>query len=98
MFLFPDAGRAAYPGAFRAESIRAVYADWNGGELSKYFEDFPLSGTGAGGQPGREFLGPQARKWLDLPVDYYVLRRANALERIRPCIVHASMSCMTDTI
>ncbi len=40
MFLFPDAGRAIYPGIFRAESIRAVYVDWNGGELSKYFEEF----------------------------------------------------------
>jgi hypothetical protein len=85
MFLFPDAGRADYPGVFRAESIRAVYADWNGGELSKYFEDFAREwdsrwhSTMAG-----EFSARRLEQSLDLPVDYYVLRRANALERIEP--------------
>lgn len=85
MFLFPDAGRAIDPGAFRAESIRAIYADWNGGELSKYFEDFAREwdsrwhSTMAG-----TFSARRLQESLDLPVDYYVLRRANALERVRP--------------
>ncbi len=85
MFLFPDAGRAIDPGVFRAESIRAVYADWTGGELSKYFEDFASEwdsrwhSTMAG-----TFSAGRLQESLDLPVDYYVLRRANALERIRP--------------
>jgi hypothetical protein len=85
MFLFPDAGRALDPGIFRAGSIRAVYADWNGGELSKYFEDFAREwdsrwrSTMAG-----TFSARRLEESLGLPVDYYVLRRANALERIRP--------------
>ena len=68
---------------FRAESIRAVYADWTGGELSKYFEDFAREwdirwhSTMAGA-----FSARRLENSLDLPVDYYVLRRANALERI----------------
>jgi hypothetical protein len=85
MFLFPDAGLAIDPGIFRAESIRAVYVDWTGGELSKYFEDFARewdrrwNKTLAG-----SFSARKLEQSLDLPVDYYVLRRRNALERIRP--------------
>ena len=85
MFLFPDAGRAIDPGIFRAESIRAVYVDWTGGELSKYFEDFARewdrrwNSTMAG-----TFSAQKLEQSLNLPVDYYVLRRENALARIRP--------------
>jgi hypothetical protein len=85
MFLFPDAGRAIDPGIFRAESIRAVYVDWTGGELSKYFEDFARewdrrwNSTMVG-----SFSARKLEQSLELPVDYYVLRRRNALERIRP--------------
>jgi hypothetical protein len=85
MFLFPDAGQAIDPGVFRAQSIRAVYVDWNGGELSKYFEDFALEwdsrwqSTVAG-----PFSARKLEQSLNLPVDYYVLRRKNALARIRP--------------
>jgi hypothetical protein len=85
MFLFPDAGRAIDPGIFRAESIRAVYVDWTGGQLSKYFEDFARewdsrwNSTMAG-----TFSARKLEQSLNLPVDYYVLRRENALARIRP--------------
>jgi len=85
MFLFPDSGVGIDPGIFRAESIRAVYVDWNGGELSKYFEDFARewdrrwNTTMAG-----PFSARKLEQSLELPVDYYVLRRRNALERIRP--------------
>ncbi|MFL6450250.1 MAG: hypothetical protein ACJ746_21610 [Bryobacteraceae bacterium] len=85
MFLFPDAGRAAYPGIFRAESIRAVYADWIGGELSKYFEDFAREWDHRWHSTmGGDFSARRLEGLLDLPVDYYVLRRTNALERVQP--------------
>ncbi|MFL6414270.1 MAG: hypothetical protein ACJ74Y_01195 [Bryobacteraceae bacterium] len=85
MFLFPDAGKSIDPGIFRAYSIRAVYTDWEGGALSKYFEDFAREWdsrwhmTVAG-----PFSPRRLEDSLDLPVDYYVLRRRNALARIRP--------------
>lgn len=85
MFLFPDAGRDDYPGIFRAESIRAVYVDWNGGELAKYFENFAKdwdvrwNTTMTGG-----FSPRRLQDLLTLPIDYYVLRRTNALSRVQP--------------
>jgi hypothetical protein len=85
MFLFPDSGRGIDPGIFRAESIRAIYVDWNGGELSKYFEDFALEWDGRWHSTVAEpFSARKLEQFLDLPVDYYVLRRQNALARIRP--------------
>lgn len=38
MFLFPDAGTSAYPGVFRANSLRAVYVDWKGGGQLNFFK------------------------------------------------------------
>jgi len=40
VFLFPDAGRALFPGIFRAEARRAVYVDWKGGGQVNYLRDF----------------------------------------------------------
>lgn len=40
VFLFPDAGRALEPGIFRAEALRALYADWKGGGQIAYLRDF----------------------------------------------------------
>ena len=85
MFLFPDAGRAIYPGVFRAESIRAVYADWNGGELSKYFEDFAREWDSRWRSTmAAPFTARRLQDSLELPVDYYVLQRSHALEHVRP--------------
>jgi hypothetical protein len=40
VFLFPDAGRALYPGIFRSEALRAVYVDWKGGGQVNYIPGF----------------------------------------------------------
>src|SRR5207302_2788868 len=40
VFLFPDAGRAVYPGIFRSEAQRAVYVDWKGGGQVNYLKEF----------------------------------------------------------
>lgn len=39
MFLFPDAGASAYPGVFRANSLRAVYVEWKGGGQLNFFKE-----------------------------------------------------------
>jgi hypothetical protein len=39
VFLFPDAGRALYPGIFRSEALRAVYVDWKGGGQVNYLKE-----------------------------------------------------------
>ncbi len=38
LFHFPDAGRALYPGIFRAEALRSVYVDWKTGGQVNYFK------------------------------------------------------------
>jgi hypothetical protein len=85
MFLFPDAGRNLYPGMFRAESRRAVWVDWKSGGLGDYFESFAndwwerwqhtMQGS---------FSAEHLQGMLSLPVDYYVLKRANYLADVKP--------------
>jgi hypothetical protein len=38
LFHFPKAGRALYPGIFRAEALRSVYVDWKTGGQVNYFK------------------------------------------------------------
>jgi hypothetical protein len=38
LFHFPQAGRALYPGIFRAEALRSVYVDWKTGGQVNYFK------------------------------------------------------------
>jgi len=40
VFLFPDAGRALYPGVFREKALRAVYVDWKGGGQVNFAKQF----------------------------------------------------------
>jgi hypothetical protein len=42
VFLFPAAGHGLEPGIFRAEALRAVYADWKGGGQVNYRQDFAI--------------------------------------------------------
>jgi hypothetical protein len=85
MFLFPDAGRALYPGAFRARSVRAVYVDWNSRRLIKYFEKFALEWDGRWQETMSGTYSPQ-RLWSfrTLPIDYYVLQRRHQLSGAVP--------------
>jgi hypothetical protein len=39
VFLFPDAGRELYPGVFRVEALRSVYADWKTGGQVNFSRD-----------------------------------------------------------
>ncbi len=38
LFHFPDAGKALYPGIFRAVALRPVYVDWKAGGQVNYFK------------------------------------------------------------
>jgi hypothetical protein len=85
VFLFPDAGRDLYPGIFRAESRRAVWVDWNSGSLSDYFESFANEWWERWQQTMEgSFSAARLQGMLSLPVDYYVLKRANHLADVRP--------------
>lgn len=85
MFLFPDAARERYPGVFRAASRRAVWVDWTSGALVDEFESVAgewwerwqstMEGT---------FSAQRLQNMLSLPIDYYVLKKANQLSEVRP--------------
>jgi hypothetical protein len=85
MFLFPDAGRTLYPGIFRAESRRAVWVDWQTGTLANYFESFANEWCDRWQQTMHgSFSAARLQRMLSLPVDYYVLKRANHLADVKP--------------
>ena len=80
MFLFPDAGRALYPGIFRAQSVRAVYVDWNSRQLIKYFEKFALEWDRRWRETMNGTYSPERlQSFRALPIDYYVLQRRHQL-------------------
>jgi uncharacterized protein DUF6798 len=85
MFLFPDAEHGLEPGIFRALSQRALYVDWKSGGQVNYFESFGeewytrFKQTMMG-----DFTALRLEKMLDLPVDYYVLKREHKLKGIKP--------------
>ncbi|MBV9306706.1 MAG: hypothetical protein JOZ45_11220 [Acidobacteriaceae bacterium] len=85
MFLFPDAGRALYPGVFRARAVRAVYVDWNSRQLTKYFEKFALEWDRRWRETMSEAYSPQRlNRFRKLPIDYYVLQRRHQLAGAAP--------------
>ncbi|MGI9069749.1 MAG: hypothetical protein ACR2JB_00085 [Bryobacteraceae bacterium] len=85
MFLFPDAGHDLYPGIFRAESRRPVWVDWESGSLANYFESFAHDWQERWRQTMQgQFSPARMQGILSLPVDYYVLKRANHLAEVKP--------------
>jgi hypothetical protein len=85
MFLFPDAGRSLYPGVFRAASRRAVWVDWESGLQMRYFESVADEWWDRWRQTMDPAFSPQRLQAMQsLPIDYYVLKRANQLASAKP--------------
>jgi hypothetical protein len=80
MFLFPDAGKALYPGMFRAEAVRSVYVDWKAGGQVNYFRSLAeewwerWQATMAGGD-----IAGNLNRFRDLGIDYVVLNKSAAI-------------------
>ena len=76
VFVFPDNGKANFPGVFRSEALRAVYVDWKGGGQVNYLPQF-----------GEEWWhrwqsvapGSESR-FKQLGVDYVVRKSGNSLD------------------
>jgi hypothetical protein len=85
MFLFPDAGHELYPGMFRAESRRALWVDWKSGAQMKFFESVGDEWAERWQDTmAPEFSIERLQAMLPLPIDYFVLKRAHRLTRVRP--------------
>ena len=85
MFLFPDAGHDLAPGMFRARSMRALWVDWKSGGQVNYFRSFGEEWWSRWEQTmDGPFTIERLRGMLDLPVDYYVLKREHRLAPVRP--------------
>ena len=85
VFLFPDAGKALYPGVFRSRSLRAVYVDWKGGGQVNMVSEFGTEWwrrwqeTVAAG-----FRPDQLGKYARLGVDYIVVNPTNRISNQSP--------------
>ncbi len=90
MFLFPDASRELYPGMFRALSSRAVWVDWATGRQvasSDLFADEWFRRWQDTMEP--KIQCGKLREFLLLPIDYFVLKRENALRNAHPAFATA---------
>ncbi len=93
MFLFPDAGRQLYPGLFRAWSERALWVDWESGELVSSFDSVASVWWDRWRQTmDGKFSAHRLERMLPLPIDYYVLKSANRLEGVRPVFVNSEFA------
>ncbi len=81
VFLFADAGRAAYPGVFRAQSRHGLWVDWRSARGVVFSETAAArwqerwTSTMQNG-----FSAAGLEKMLPLPIDYYVLRTEHQLD------------------
>jgi hypothetical protein len=70
---------------FRARSLRALWVDWKSGGQANYFPSFGAEWWERWQQTmAGSFTVDRLRGMLDLPVDYYVLRREHRLAPVRP--------------
>jgi hypothetical protein len=85
VFLFPDAGKAAWPGVFRAQSRHALWADWKSAKGVAYSEIAAATWQKQWQQTMQNsYSTPRLEEMLALPVDYYVLKTRNQLTGQRP--------------
>ena len=81
IFLFADAGRAGYPGVFRAQSRHGLWVDWDSARGVAFSETAAArwqerwSSTMQNG-----FTAAHLEGMLALPIDYYVLRAEHKLD------------------
>jgi hypothetical protein len=85
VFLFPDAGKALYPGVFRSRALRALYVDWKGGGQVNMVTEFGTEWWRRWQQtvePGfrPDWLG----KYAELGIDYVVVAPKNRLANRAP--------------
>jgi len=91
MFQFADSGESKEAAVFRALSRRALWADWQSGVIVDYSERAgqEWSARWNATMSGKYSIGRLAGM-LALPIDYYVLRRADQLVGVSPVYSNAA--------
>ena len=85
MFVFPDAGRALYPGVFRVRAKRSVYVDWKSGGQVNYYRSL-ADDWWARWQEFDELQdrSPDLRRLNSDGIDYVVMTSGNPLSGKQP--------------
>ncbi len=84
VFLFADAGRAAYPDVFRAESRRGLWVDWNSAPGVLFADKAAMAWQERWENAlAYGFSTQNLERMLARPVDYYVLRKRDELSGVR---------------
>jgi hypothetical protein len=86
VFLFPGFGKDLSPGIFRAEALRAVYADWKGGGQVNYLKELGEQWWARWQQAQRVLTAEEYRR---MGVDYVVVRPGQSMEGMRPVFENA---------
>jgi hypothetical protein len=90
VFLFPDAGRAGYPGVFRSEALRAVYVDWKGGGQVNFLKGLGEEWWSRWQRTGAGKYKPRQVAWYAaMGVDYIVLQSGHSLNGVAPAFENA---------
>ena len=85
LFLFPHAEHGLAPGVFRALSLRSVYVDWQGGELTRYYSEFGIEWRRRWEEVRRARRTANGLgELLEQPIDYFVLDDGHELAEVRP--------------
>lgn len=80
VFLFPDAGRELYPGAFRSRALRAVYVDWKGGGQVNFLRTFAFEWWARWQRSGQGKFDPAlVASYSSFGINYFVLKREHRL-------------------
>ena len=91
VFLFPDARRETYPGAFRARSIRAVYTDWKAGGQVNYHRGVAQEWIKRWGTMMLPKFNPASlKKYAAAGIDYLVVKPENRIGGLAPVFENAS--------
>ena len=79
MFAFPHAGKALYPGIFRARALRSVYVDWKAGGQVNYYKSLATEWWNRWQNP----VPPEG-------LDYLILKKPDALPESVPIYENGS--------
>ncbi len=91
VFHFPDAGKDLYPGAFRAESLRAIYVDWkSGGQVNFHKGLADEWWTRWSSTLAKPYIAQPLQSYELLGVDYIVLRSKNRLVGSNPAFENSA--------